>query len=76
MAITKTTTVHRVDILVRDTSDYTQSALAITLVDTWDDPDDADLPIRNSRSVNLRSGSDVSSYPQFVQDIAATVWGS
>lgn len=76
MAITKTTTVHRVDILVIDTSDYTQSALAITLVDKWDDPDDADLPIRNSRSVNLVPGTDVTSYPQFVQDIATTVWGS
>ena len=76
MAITKTTTVHRVDVLVRDTSDYTQSVLSVTLVDMWDDPNDADLPIRNSRSVNLTPGSDVSSYPQFLQDIAATVWGS
>ncbi len=76
MAITKTTTVHRVDVSVRDTSDYTQSMLSVTLVDKWDDPDDADLPIRNSRSVNLKAGSDVTSYPQFVQDIAATVWGS
>lgn len=76
MAITKTTTVHRVDVLVRNSSDYTQSALAITLIDIWDDPNDADLPIQNSRAVNLMPGADVTSYPQFVQDIAATVWGS
>ena len=76
MAITKTTKVHRVDVLVRDTSDYTQSVLSVTLVDMWDDPEDDDLPIRNTRSVNLASGSDVSSYPQFVQDIATAVWGS
>ncbi len=76
MAITKTTTVHRVDVSVRDTSDYTQSMLSVTLVDKLNYPDDADLPIRNSRKVNLAPGSDVTSYPQFVQDIAATVWGS
>ena len=76
MAITKTTTVHRVEVIVKDTSDYTQSTLSVTLVDKWDDPNDADLPIRNSRSVYIKSGSDVTSYPQFVQDIAATVWGS
>ena len=76
MAITKTTTVHKVDISVKDTSDYTQSVLSVTLVDKWDDPDDNDLPIRNCRSVNLAPGTDVTSYPQFVQDVAATVWGS
>jgi hypothetical protein len=76
MAITKTTTVHRVDVIVRDASDYTTSVLALTLVDKWDDPEDDDLPVRNTRSINLTQGSDVSSYPQFVQDIATAVWGS
>lgn len=76
MAITKTTTVHRVDVLVGNTSDYTESVLSVTLVDMWDDPEDDDLPIRNTRSVNLSPGADTSSYPQFVQDIATTVWGS
>lgn len=76
MAITKTTLVHKLDINVTDLSDYSQSILSVTLIDKWDDPDDNDLPIQNTRSVNLAPGSDVSSYPQFVQDIAATVWGS
>lgn len=76
MAITKTTTVHRVDVLVRNTEDYTASVLSVTLVDMWDDPEDDDLPIRNTRSVNISPGADTSSYPQFVQDIATTVWGS
>jgi len=76
MAITKTTIVHRVDVLVRDSSEYSESILSVTLVDMWDDPEDDDLPIRNTRSVNLSPGADTSSYPQFVQDIAATVWGS
>jgi hypothetical protein len=76
MAITKTTVVKRVDVTVRDATDYTQSVLSVTLIDTWDDPEDADLPIRKSRVVNLPTGTDVTSYPQFVQDIAGTVWGS
>ena len=76
MAITKTTVVQRVDVLVKDTTDYTQSVLSVTLIDTWDDPDDADLPVRNTRMVNLSPGTDVTSYDQLVQDIAGTVWGS
>ena len=76
MAITKTTVVQRVDVTVRDATDYTQSVLSVTLIDTWDDPDDADLPVRKTRMVNLLPGTDVTSYDQLVQDIAGTVWGS
>jgi len=76
MAITKTTSVHRIDIIVKDVTDYTQSMLAVTLVDKWDDPEDNDLPLRSTRRVNLESGTDISSYPQFVQDVANNVWGA
>ena len=76
MAITKTTTVHDVTIIVSDVTDYTLSTICLTLVDTLDDPNDAELPIKKTRRENITPGTNVSSYPQFVQDIAATVWGS
>ena len=74
MAITKTTTVSSINIIVMDTSDYTKSALALTLVDTLSDPDDSSFPIQTTRRVNLEHGSDVADYPQFVQDVASSVW--
>lgn len=74
MAITKTTTVSSINIIVLDTADYTQSALSLTLVDTLTDPDDDNFPIVTTRRVNIEQGADVSSYPQFVQDVASTVW--
>jgi len=76
MAITKTTTVREITVLVTDSSDYTTSTLCLTLLDSFDDPNDAELPLRKSRRVNIERGTDLTSYPQFVQDVAATVWGS
>ena len=75
MAITTTTTVSSINVIVLDSNNYAGSALALTLVDTMANTEDADFEMKNTRRVNLASGADVSSYPQLVQDVAATVWG-
>jgi hypothetical protein len=75
MAITTTTTVSSINVIVLDSNNYAGSALALTLVDTMTNTEDADFEMKNTRRVNLASGADISSYPQFVQDVAATVWG-
>lgn len=76
MAITTTTTVSSINVIVLDSNNYAGSALALTLVDTMTNSEDADFEMKNTRRVNLESGADVSSYPQFVQDVASTVWGN
>jgi hypothetical protein len=75
MAITTTTTVSSINVIVLDSNNYAGSALALTLVDTVTNSEDADFVMKNTRRVNLESGTDVSSYPQFVQDVASAVWG-
>ncbi len=74
MAITKTTKVKSVQVSVLDASNYSKSVLCLTLVDTYDDPDDSQLPLTKARRENLKNGTDLTAYPQLVQDIAATVW--
>ena len=75
MAITTTTTVSSINVIVLDSNNYSGSALALTLVDTMTNSEDADFEMKNTRRVNLSSGADVSSYPQLVQDVASAVWG-
>jgi len=58
--------------------------LQVTYEDVWDDPDDDDLPLTKSRSVDYRKmdvdedGNEVladhSAAPQLVQDICAVLW--
>ena len=72
MAITKTTELKKVDIIFpRGVTDKNQAGLQITMRDTWDDPDDAELPFVKQRIDAVEPGDDVSGYPQFVQDLAA-----
>jgi hypothetical protein len=72
MAITKTTEVSNISIVVREPTNT--SALSLTLVDTWDDPEDPSLPIKKARRVNIERGADVTVYPFFVQDVANFIW--
>lgn len=72
MAITKTTEVSSISIVVREPTNT--SALSLTLVDTWDDPEDPTLPVKKSRRVNIERGADVTVYPFFVQDVANFIW--
>jgi hypothetical protein len=75
MAITKTTELKKVDIIFpRGVTDKTEAGLHITMRDTWDDPDDAELPFVKQRIDAVGPGEDVSGYPQFVQDLAAWLW--
>jgi len=74
MAITKTTKVKSVDVSIVDANDYSKSVLCLELIDTYDDPEDSQLPLTKSRREDLANGTDLTAYPQLVQDIAATVW--
>ena len=53
MAITTTTTVSSINIIVLDSNNYAGSALALTLVDTMTNSEDADFVMKNTRRVNL-----------------------
>ena len=45
-----------------------------TILDTWDDPDDAELPVSKKRKFSADLNTDFSVYPQEVQDIAAVLY--
>ena len=81
MAITKTTTVQRVEV-------YPDNRLMVVYTDLFDDPDDDQLPHESQRVVNLSRttsiegddgsqtivSTDVSGHDPLVQTIAAAVW--
>lgn len=86
MAMTKTDTIERISIVLKDPADT--SVIIVQGRTTWDDPDDDQLPIDREtvRSVekytlvhdeNQQASTvetDISGEPQLVQDIAAVVW--
>ena len=78
MAITKTTTVRSTSILFPRKKGVERSTAIIQadLLDTWDDPEDEDLPLLKARQITIESGQDTSEYPQFVQDLAAWLYSS
>ena len=81
MAITKTTTVQRVEV-------YEDTRLMVVYTDLFDDPDDDQLPHESSRVVHLNkmtsttdeegnvteTPTDISGHDSLVQTIAAAVW--
>jgi hypothetical protein len=81
MAITKTTTVQRVEV-------YPDDRLMVVYTDLFDDPDDDQLPNGSERVVHLNkmtsttddegnvteTPTDVSGHDALVQTIAAAVW--
>ena len=81
MAITKTTTVQRVEV-------YPENRMMVVYNDVFDDPDDDQLPHTSHRVVNLAKShssmdedgnvtetlTDVSGHDALVQTIAAAVW--
>lgn len=83
MAITKTTTVQRVEVYPGD-----NPRLMVVYNDLFDDPDDDQLPHESNRVVNLSRttsiegddgsqtivNTDVSGHDPLVQTIAAAVW--
>jgi hypothetical protein len=76
MAITKVTELKRVLVVFDDPN----SIMQVTYSDTIDDPDDDDLPhvVRRQNGIdrfdNEGNPTDLTSYEQVVQDIAAVVW--
>jgi len=84
MAITKTTTVHRIEVI----PGADDPALVVSYMDFFDDPDDDQLPTRSNRTVHLErithgvdedgnatsTPTDVSGHDALVQAIAAAVW--
>jgi len=83
MAITKTTTVQRVEVYPGD-----DPRLMVVYNDLFDDPDDDQLPHESTRVVHLNkmtsttddegnvteTATDVSGHDALVQTIAAAVW--
>lgn len=83
MAITKTTTVSRVEIMPND-----NNRVMVVYLDRFDDPDDDQLPNESLRTVQLwkttrvtdeegnvtETPTDVSGHDPLVQTIAAAVW--
>lgn len=81
MAISKTTTVQRVEV-------YEDTRLMVVYTDVFDDPDDDQLPHTSQRVVHLskmtsttdeqgnvtETPTDVSKHDALVQTIAAAVW--
>jgi len=81
MAITKITTVQRVEV-------YPDNRLMVVYTDLFDDPDDDQLPHESNRVVHLskmtsttaedgtvtETPTDVSGHDALVQTIAAAVW--
>jgi hypothetical protein len=75
MAITKTTTVKTAEVMFLTSEEKSEAVIQVRLLDTWDDPDDAELPIQKMRKFNIKPGDDVSAHPQFVQDLVAWLQG-
>jgi hypothetical protein len=81
MAITKTSTIQRVEV-------YEDARLMVVYNDVFDDPDDDQLPHKSTRVVHLgkmtsttdeegnvtETATDVSKHDPLVQTIAAAVW--
>ena len=87
MAITKTTTVQRIecyppaDSSAADSANAKHESLMVVYEDTLDDSTDADLPVTATRVKHLYkyvedggSATDYSGEDQLVQDIAGAIW--
>ena len=86
MAITKTTTVQRVEVYpaadssAASTENAAHETLMVCYLDSFDDSTDDTLPITSSRVVHLQKfdsegdATDVSSHDTLVQSICTTLW--
>jgi hypothetical protein len=80
MALTKTTDVLSITVIPAD-SRRPHATISVHYVDAWDDPDDSELPLKRSRTVNISryqedgtTPTDISSREQVIKDIAAALW--
>lgn len=87
MAISKTTTVDRIEVYPAENSSADATSMqahprvVVFYVDTLDDPDDAELPVTAYRDKALYkfvedggSATDTSGEPSLVQSICSAVW--
>ena len=88
MAITKSTSTVQIRVIYEEPDANEHPAIEVTFCDTWDDPDDEQLPISKRHAVMLHRyappdannmgadpvPTDLSGYDQDVQDIAAIIW--
>lgn len=87
MAITKVTTVQRLEVYpardtsADDTANDKHETVMVVYNDTLDDTDDADLPVTATRVKNLRkfvedggAATDYSSEDSLVQTVCAAIW--
>ena len=78
MAITRSSELMRIEIIPLGDGGFPN--LFLTYRDSFDDPDDASLPVSNTRSAVLVKASpegvatDITGESQLVQDICAAVW--
>lgn len=79
MAVTKTTTVKSVQVLPPE-GDIAHHEIWVEYRDSWDDPDDNDLPIEKCRVSHLRrydengNSTDISSHHTLVQSLCNLLW--
>jgi len=77
MAITMTRTVQRIETYPAapaEEGETTYPTLMVVYNDTFDDPDDEQLPVVATKVMNFSEGDDVSGEDDLVQTIAAAIW--
>ena len=77
MSITLTRTVQRIETypaMEAPEGETTYPTLMVVYNDSFDDPDDEQLPVTATKVIHLNKGDDVSGEDQLVQTIATAIW--
>jgi len=77
MAITLTRTVQRIETypaMEAPEGETTYPTLMVVYNDSFDDPDDEQLPVTATKVLHFNQGDDVSGEDQLVQTIAGAIW--
>ena len=77
MAITLTRTVQRIETypaMEAPEGEKTYPTLMVVYNDSFDDPDDEQLPVTATKVIHFNKGDDVSGEDQLVQTIATAIW--
>jgi hypothetical protein len=77
MAITLTRTVQRIETypaMEAPEGETTYPTLMVVYNDSFDDPDDEQLPVTATKVLHFSKGDDVSGEDQLVQTIAGAIW--
>jgi len=77
MAITLTRTVQRIETypaMEASEGETTYPTLMVVYNDSFDDPDDEQLPVTATKVLHFSKGDDVSGEDELVQTIATAIW--